>query len=191
VNVSARQLKETNLPVLVAQVLAETGLPAESLKLEMTESSIMANPDTALAVLKQLKAMKVGLEIDDFGTGYSSLSYLQRLPFDTVKIDRSFVKELGKSPEGSEIVRTILDLARSLDMHVVAEGVETVGQRDSLSALGCDTAQGFLFSKPISPRATAAILEERSHLRRDFERLEKAAEPAVSPEIATPAAVIG
>jgi diguanylate cyclase (GGDEF)-like protein len=172
VNVAARQLNENDFPDFVAQALRESGLNPASLKLEMTESSIMDNPEKAAATLRRLKSMGLGLEIDDFGTGYSSLSYLQRLPFDTVKIDRSFVKELGTGAEASEIVRTILDLARSFNMHVVAEGVETVDQMNSLSALGCDTAQGFLFSKPVTPAAAAAGIEERSHLRRDFARLQ-------------------
>jgi len=172
VNVAARQLNENDFPDFVAHALRESGLNPASLKLEMTESSIMDNPEKAAATLRRLKSMGLGLEIDDFGTGYSSLSYLQRLPFDTVKIDRSFVKELGTGAEASEIVRTILDLARSLDMHVVAEGVETVDQMNSLSALGCDTAQGFLFSKPVTPAAAEAGIEERSRLRSDFARLQ-------------------
>src|ERR1700682_6342678 len=102
-----------------------------------------------LATLLRLKPLNIGLEMDDFGTGYSSLSYLQRFPFDTVKIDRSFIRESDKNAESSEIVRTILELARSLKMNVVAEGVETVDQVRRLAALGCDRVQGFYYSKAV------------------------------------------
>src|SRR5258707_15274394 len=120
----------------VKRVLAGSGLRPGTLSLEMTESTIMTNADDAIDALRRLKELNVGLEIDDFGTGYSSLSYLNRLPFDTVKIDRSFVEKLSAGGEGLEIVRTILDLARSMNMNVVAEGVECENQLQTLRDLG-------------------------------------------------------
>jgi len=115
-------------------------------------------------VLHRLKLLNLGLEIDDFGTGYSSLSQLHLLPFDTLKIDRSFVHELGSGAEGNEIVRTILELARSLEMQIVAEGVETRDQLRMLAELGCNCVQGFYFSKPLNPEVTTTLMEERRQL---------------------------
>ena len=152
-----------NLVEDVRDILAETGLNPESLTLEMTETTIMANAETALSTLSQLKEMHVALELDDFGTGYSSLSYLSRLPFDTVKIDRSFVRELGTGVEKSDIVKTILELAGSMNLRVVAEGVETLDAIRELSALGCKYVQGFYFSRPVSPEVTAAVMREREN----------------------------
>jgi EAL domain-containing protein (putative c-di-GMP-specific phosphodiesterase class I) len=122
----------------------------------------------------------IGLEIDDFGTGYSSLSYLQRLPFDTVKVDRSFIKELGVSAESSEIVKTIMELARSLQMDVVAEGVETEDQFQQLAALGCQYVQGYYFSRPVSAPATQTLMVERDRMQRSFAALQGAALQSVS-----------
>jgi len=172
VNVSPRQLNHGGLVEDVEWVLTETGLAPGCLKLEVTEGSIMQDAETALATLRRIRSLGVGLEIDDFGTGYSSLSYLQRLPFDTLKIDRSFVKELGVSAESSEIVRTIVELARSLEMDVVAEGVETEDQYRKVAALGCNYVQGYYFSKPASAPATQSLMQERDNLRRSFAALE-------------------
>ncbi len=166
VNISARQLSDPQLLDDVQQVLAETGLDPWCLKLEVTESSLMGDPEIALNTLRALKLMHIGLEIDDFGTGYSSLSYLQRFPFDTVKVDRSFIQEMGVDGENSEIIRTILDLARSLNMSVVAEGVETKDQVDRLAAVGCDCVQGFYFSKPIPSKLVTEQMRERSERQR-------------------------
>ena len=174
VNVSARHLRDAGLVEEVEKALAETGLHPNCLSLEMTESAIMQNPETALATLSRLKLMGIGLEIDDFGTGYSSLSILQRLPFDTVKIDRSFVKELGASGESLEIVKTIVDLARSLQMEVVAEGVETKDQLEYLEDLSCEVVQGFYFSKPITGERTQLLMKERADLQGAFEVLQGA-----------------
>jgi diguanylate cyclase (GGDEF)-like protein len=172
VNVSFRQLSDGDFVEEVATVLRETGLRPGSLKLELTESCIMSNTDSAIDILRRLKAMGIGLEIDDFGTGYSSLSYLSRLPFDTVKIDRSFVKELQSSEESTEIVKTILDLARSLHMTVVAEGVETPGQVEALATLGCDYGQGYFFSPPASSDSTQASIRNQLAYRHAFRQLE-------------------
>jgi diguanylate cyclase (GGDEF)-like protein/PAS domain S-box-containing protein len=164
VNVSARQLTDSRLVEDVRFALAESGLNPESLALEVTESSIMGNADETLATLNRLKAMNVRLEIDDFGTGYSSLSYLQRLPFDSLKIDRSFVRGLGDGSGSRDIVRAILELAHSLRLKVIAEGVETEEQLDSLHKLGCDFIQGFLFSRPIGASAAEEFYRETSGL---------------------------
>ena len=123
----------------------------------------------------------MGLEIDDFGTGYSSLSYLNRLPFDTVKIDQSFVKDLRRNGESADLVRTILDLARSMNMNVVAEGVETNEQLEVLSALGCGYGQGYYFSKPIDKESTQSLISERYALRRAFAQLAVSREASGGP----------
>ena len=126
----------------------------------------MQDPETTIATLRKLKQLHIGLEIDDFGTGYSSLSYLQRLPFDTIKIDRSFVKDLGISCESLGIVRTIVDLARSLKMEVVAEGIETKDQLQVLADLGCEYGQGYYFSKPLDAKTAEWLIENKSNFQR-------------------------
>jgi len=128
----------------------------------------MHDPEMSLATLRRLKALGIGLEIDDFGTGYSSLSYLQRLPFDTVKIDHSFIRELGATAESSEIVKSIVELAHSLDMEVVAEGVETEDQLDKVATLGCEYVQGYYFAKPLGAPLSEKLMQERSELQRDL-----------------------
>jgi predicted signal transduction protein with EAL and GGDEF domain len=175
VNVSPRHLIDAGLAEEVQRVLDETGLDAHSLKLEVTESSMMHDPEKSLGTLRRLKLMGIGLEIDDFGTGYSSLSYLQKLPFDTVKIDRSFIKELGTGAESSEIVRTIVELARSLDMEVVAEGVETEDQLERVTMLGCEYVQGYYFARPVGAKTTQALMKERDDLQRAFTVLQESA----------------
>jgi EAL domain-containing protein (putative c-di-GMP-specific phosphodiesterase class I) len=150
VNLSGRQFSQADLIEQVSSVLRETGLSAANLKLEITESMVMENFDTAIQMLTQLRNLGVGLSIDDFGTGYSSLSYLHRFPIDTLKIDRSFVTRMTDNSENGEIVRTIVTLARSLGMNVIAEGVETRAQLTQLRDLGCDFGQGYLFSKPVA-----------------------------------------
>jgi diguanylate cyclase (GGDEF)-like protein/PAS domain S-box-containing protein len=160
VNISFRQLTEPGLEEEVDRILAETGLDPASLKLEMTESSVMENAATVIATLERLKNRGVGLEIDDFGTGYSSLSYLRRLPFDTVKIDRSFVSEIDGKHENSEIINTIVQLAASLRMEVIAEGIETREQAATLVRLGCDYGQGYYFSRPVDAERAWKILQE-------------------------------
>ncbi|HEX5870242.1 MAG TPA: EAL domain-containing protein [Longimicrobium sp.] len=153
VNVSPRQLRDPGLVEAVASTLGEHGLPPAALKLELTESSLVEDPVTAAGVLRALKRREVQVYLDDFGTGYSSLSSLHRLPLDALKIDRSFVSEMDGSStgayRGAEIVRTIVAMARSLGVRVVAEGVETREQLAALRALGCDYAQGFLISPPL------------------------------------------
>jgi diguanylate cyclase (GGDEF)-like protein/PAS domain S-box-containing protein len=154
VNVSTRQLAQSNVPDHVQRILTETGLDPSSLTLEITESALMQNLTTSAAVIQRLHAMAVRLHIDDFGTGYSSLSYLQNFPIHTLKVDKSFVMRMGDAPNQGEIVRAIVALAQNLGMEVTAEGVETQDQADTLQGLKCTSAQGFLFSRPV-PAAEA------------------------------------
>jgi len=148
VNVSARCLLDLDLPNQVRRILDAHRVPAELLELEITESSIMTDPDRVLEVLTGLAAMGVSLSIDDFGTGYSSMAYLKRLPIQRIKIDRSFVTSMDSDPSDHAIVRASVELARNLNLDVVAEGVETEQVRLELQAAGCDTIQGFLVSRP-------------------------------------------
>jgi diguanylate cyclase (GGDEF)-like protein/PAS domain S-box-containing protein len=148
VNLSARQVDDPQLVATVEGILAVTGLPPQNLTLEITESALMRDAVGALQVLRALKSIGVALAIDDFGTGYSSLSHLQRFPLDILKVDKSFVDELDGS-QGSEIVAAVINLAHALDLSVVAEGVETERQLVALRELGCDYAQGYLFSRPV------------------------------------------
>lgn len=157
VNLSGRQFSQGDLIEEVQRALSETGLSADRLKLEITESVIMENPEMAVDLLRRLKGLGTHLCIDDFGTGYSSLSYLLRFPADTLKIDRSFVNNLGKGGREQDIVGAIVSLARSLDMDVVAEGVETAEQRDILRALGCRYGQGYLFARPLDHEQARAF----------------------------------
>jgi predicted signal transduction protein with EAL and GGDEF domain len=170
VNVSSRQLGDSCLVDEVESALADSGLNPESLALEMTESSIMGNAQQTLETLDRLRAMNVRLEIDDFGTGYSSLSYLQRLPFHTLKIDRSFIREMSNGNGSLDIVKAILQLAHSLNLEVIAEGVETEQQSDKLRQLGCDCIQGFLLSKPVDAKAAGMLLCESGILNDAFIR---------------------
>lgn len=150
VNLSARQFKQQDIVEMTAAALKETGLDADCLELELTESCIMQNPDAAILTLEKLKKMEVHLSVDDFGTGYSSLNYLRRFPIDCLKIDRSFVQDIPGSTDAAAIVSAIVAMARSLMLEVVAEGVETGDQLAYLKQLRCDRMQGFLFSRPIA-----------------------------------------
>jgi len=149
VNLSARQFQEANLVGHVTDALADTGLDPRFLQLEITESSAMQNAQSAIQTLRELKALGVGLSIDDFGTGYSSLSYLRRFPIDTLKIDQSFIRDIGTDPDDAAIASAIIALAHTLKLSVVAEGVETPGQLEFLARHGCDRTQGYLFSRPL------------------------------------------
>jgi diguanylate cyclase (GGDEF)-like protein/PAS domain S-box-containing protein len=160
VNLSSKQFINTNLISQVHQILKETGVEPHSLKLEITESMVMENVETAIEMLKQLRTLGIELSIDDFGTGYSSLSYLHRFPISTLKIDRSFVSRMSDNNENAEIVRTILMLARSLKMDVVAEGVETQDQLSQLAMLECEYGQGYFFSKPLDVAGASQLLAD-------------------------------
>uniref|UniRef100_A0ACD5H3L9 Bifunctional diguanylate cyclase/phosphodiesterase n=1 Tax=Desertifilum tharense IPPAS B-1220 TaxID=1781255 RepID=A0ACD5H3L9_9CYAN len=159
VNISSTQLSHPDFSEQVSQILQEVALEPGSLKLEITESVLMENADAAASLLEQLRAQTIHLCIDDFGTGYSSLSYLQRFPINMLKVDKSFVTNLGVDEESSEIVRAIISLGNNLGMYVTAEGVETEEQLVQLWALHCDYGQGYLFSKPLKSEDARALLE--------------------------------
>jgi diguanylate cyclase (GGDEF)-like protein len=160
VNLSGKQLAQPDLIEQVEQVLKETGLDPEWLKLEITESVVMENAKATVAMLGRLRALGLELHIDDFGTGYSSLSYLHRFPVDRLKIDRSFVSNMSMEDKNSEIVRTIIQLARNLGMGVVAEGVQTAEQLAHLKALGCEHGQGYFFSRPLAADQVDSLIGE-------------------------------
>ncbi|CAG4888588.1 sensor domain-containing protein [Paraburkholderia gardini] len=160
VNLSARQFEQRDIAVLVKQVLAQTGLEPKYLELELTESTIMRNAEDAVTMLTELHALGIGLAIDDFGTGYSSLSYLKRFPVDRLKIDRSFVSDIGASSDDEAITSAIIALAHSLKLQVIAEGVETSAQLDFLRERACDEMQGFYFAKPMPHEAVPVLLRQ-------------------------------
>lgn len=159
VNLSAKQFALRDIVYVIDQVLQETQLSPTDLKLEITESALMDNQDSAAEIFHEIKKRKVQLGLDDFGTGYSSLSYLHRFPLDTLKIDRSFVSRMNDKPgEHEAIVRTIVNLAQNLKFQTVAEGIETVDQLQSLQALDCLYGQGYYFSKPLSAKEAEELL---------------------------------
>lgn len=160
VNLSARQLK-ADIISTIEVALAVSGLPAKALELELTESMIMGNPQESVNILSKLKALGLTIAVDDFGTGYSSLSYLKRFPIDTLKIDREFVRDITNDPDDAAITSAIIALAHSLELNVVAEGVETQEQLNFLALQGCDQVQGFLLSKPLSAQDCLALLQQR------------------------------
>jgi diguanylate cyclase (GGDEF)-like protein/PAS domain S-box-containing protein len=158
VNLSAKQFLQPKLVEDIRKLLVELALPPEALKLEITESTVMADPSAAVEMLQQIKSLGIRLAIDDFGTGYSSLSYLHRFPLDTLKIDRSFISVMEDDGEGMEIARSIVPMANNLHLDVVAEGVETIQQVALLKKLQCKYGQGFYFSRPLSAEGTTALL---------------------------------
>jgi diguanylate cyclase (GGDEF)-like protein/PAS domain S-box-containing protein len=159
VNLSGHQLAQPDLVDQIRKTLETTGIDPQLLAVEVTESALVRDMASAAAVLTELRRLKVHVNVDDFGTGYSSLSYLQNLPVDTLKIDRSFVKTMDQQGGRSEIVRAIIALAHSLNMTVVAEGVETRGQLDALTALSCNAAQGYFFARPLPPEEAQKLLD--------------------------------
>jgi diguanylate cyclase (GGDEF)-like protein/PAS domain S-box-containing protein len=159
VNLSPRQFRQKDLVSGVARALQQTGLAPRHLELEITEGTAMANAEQAIRVLGELHGLGVKLSVDDFGTGYSSLAYLKRFPLDSLKIDRSFVIDLGSDANSDAIVRATIALAQSLKLKVVAEGVETEAQRDFLDRADCDEMQGYLFSRPLPAAALLALVE--------------------------------
>ncbi len=181
VNLSARQMAQTKLVDQIKQVLDDTNLDPQYLKLEITESAVMENAEMAVTVLKQLKALGVQLSVDDFGTGYSSLSYLHRFPLDTLKIDRSFVSRIGEADENGEIVRTIVTLAENLGMHVVAEGIETLRQLSELRNLNCRYGQGYLFARPLSTAVATEWCSRTPHVLPDVASRRVDSGPSHSP----------
>jgi EAL domain-containing protein (putative c-di-GMP-specific phosphodiesterase class I) len=177
-NLSIKQFERGDLVGLIGHILAETGLPAGCLEMEITESCI-AKAEDAVRFVDGLRSLGVRLAVDDFGTGYSSLTDLKQLPIQTLKIDQSFVQDIGRDAKNEAIVRTIIALARNLGLDVVAEGVETVEQNDFLLREGCPFGQGYYFSQPLpeeefvarwltrlpnSPAGCATIADNASHL---------------------------
>jgi EAL domain-containing protein (putative c-di-GMP-specific phosphodiesterase class I) len=159
VNVSARQLEDPGLPASVRAAIAAAGIDGDSLRLEITESTLMQDPDRMQQIVGEVCATGAGLHLDDFGTGYSSLAALHRFPVDALKIDRSFVASINGGSGGSDvIVRSTVALAHSLGLHVIAEGIEEPNQFHRLRTLGCEYGQGFLFSPPLSAADTETLL---------------------------------
>jgi diguanylate cyclase (GGDEF)-like protein len=160
VNVSARQLDTDKFVVSVADALANSGLPPHALTLEITETTLMRNAEETAARLTQVKDLGVRIAIDDFGTGYSSLAYLQRFPVDALKIDRSFIARMGQDPEGETLIRTLVQLGKSLAIETLAEGIEQSSELSLLREEHCDSGQGFLFARPLEANACGAFLAE-------------------------------
>jgi predicted signal transduction protein with EAL and GGDEF domain len=158
VNLSPVQFRHGDLPRLVHSVLLETGLAADRLELEVTESVLIGDFSRALSILRQLKSLGVRIAMDDFGTGYSSLSYLQSFPFDKMKIDQVFISNLERNPQSKAIVRGVIGLARGLNLPVLAEGVETKSQLAFLRREGCDEVQGYLTGRPLPIEQYAGML---------------------------------
>lgn len=159
VNVSATEFRNKNFIQGIRSILAETGLEPRYLEFELTEGVLMQDVASTASVLQELKEMGVCLAVDDFGTGFSSLSYLRQFPIDVLKIDRSFIRQMNANPEDSVIVSAIIQMAKSLKHGVVAEGIETPGQKAQLQALCCEEGQGYLFSRPLAAAEFSQLLE--------------------------------
>jgi EAL domain-containing protein (putative c-di-GMP-specific phosphodiesterase class I) len=164
VNVAGRQFSQPDMVDNVLEILREQSVPGSQLHLEITEASLMLDLETSGSTLRKLQDADIQLHVDDFGTGYSSLSYLCRFPIHTLKIDRSFVRQMTYSGENMEVVRTIIQLARHLGHGVIAEGVETEGQLALLQNLGCDLGQGYLISRPLDPERAFLLTEKKGSL---------------------------
>jgi EAL domain-containing protein (putative c-di-GMP-specific phosphodiesterase class I) len=160
VNISAMEFRDENFLESVFAILRETGLDPRSLELEMTESVLMKRAKSTESTLKTLRAKGVLLAVDDFGTGYSSLSYLRKFPIDALKIDQSFVRQITTVPDETAIVTAIISMGRSLNLRVVAEGVETQAELAFLQEHQCEEAQGFYFSRPVGAEPFAKLLKE-------------------------------
>jgi EAL domain-containing protein (putative c-di-GMP-specific phosphodiesterase class I) len=164
INLSPRQFSAPNLDAQVLTMLANTGVDPTLLEFEITESSLMRNPAMTTSLLERFRSYGLSLSIDDFGTGYSSLSYLKRFPLDTLKIDRTFIRDLSPDSDDAAITWAIISLAHSLKLKVVAEGVETTEQLDMLRDRACDEVQGFYFSTPQSAADCAQMLRDERRL---------------------------
>jgi diguanylate cyclase (GGDEF)-like protein/PAS domain S-box-containing protein len=165
VNISPQQFRQASFPQRLEAILAETGFPAARLELEITESTIMETAEVAVAMLIRLKELGISLAVDDFGTGYSSLAYLKRFPIDRLKIDRSFVADLETDSSDAAIATAVINLAHSLDLAVVAEGVETVGQADFLRRHRCDSVQGYYYSRPVPAEQASEFCRQYTSTR--------------------------
>ena len=173
VNLSARQFQGSDIVADVAAILEETGLAPACLELEITETAVMEDAEATIVILENLKKLGVKLAIDDFGTGYSSLSYIERFPLDSLKIDRSFVAQIGKGPKStrgaksrtsdrSVIMQAVQTLGLGLGMEITAEGIETPEQLSELREMGCAVGQGFLWARPLEALALSDLLREKS-----------------------------
>lgn len=165
VNLSGRQFEDPDLEADVTRALRDSGLPAEALTLEVTESALIREPRLAAATLEGLRKLGVRIAIDDFGTGYSSLSYLRTFPLDVLKIDRSFVQQVGVDPQATAIVQAIITLAHSLGLEVIGEGIETRDQLERIGAIGCQLVAGYHIMRPVpaeelEPHLAASLLED-------------------------------
>ncbi|MHC5728653.1 MAG: EAL domain-containing protein, partial [Nostoc sp.] len=165
VNLSTKQFSEPTLIERIKQIIQETGLEGSNLKLEITESVLMANIQLATFMILQLQEMNIELHLDDFGTGYSSLSYLHRFPSTVLKIDRSFITKMGANGENLEIIQAIISLAQSLNKDVIAEGVETEEQMTQLRAMKCKYAQGYFLSQALDSNLIERLMVCDIHLR--------------------------
>jgi diguanylate cyclase (GGDEF)-like protein/PAS domain S-box-containing protein len=165
VNLSGRQFEQDSTIAFVERTVSKYGIAADSLELEITEGTVMGDPDKAVEALHRLKQIGVGISLDDFGTGYSSLSYLKRFPIDVLKIDKSFVDDVSTSKNDAAIALSVISLAHNLNMKVIAEGVETRAQVDFLARHGCDEMQGNYFSRAVAAREFGALLREKTRLR--------------------------
>ncbi len=161
-NLSVKQLEKPLFLEKLKQFLAEEDFDPRYLELEVTESQIMQNPEAAIDALHTVKSLGISIAVDDFGTGYSSLSYLKRLPIDKLKIDRSFIKELPQDSEDAAIVKAIVALAKSLNIELIAEGVETEEQKKFLLREGCAQIQGYLYSRPLPLKEFEEFLKDFS-----------------------------
>jgi len=161
VNLSPVQFSSPDLIDVVRRALSASGLPPNRLEFEITERLLLENNDRTISILCQLRELGISIALDDFGTGYSALGYLRKFPLDKIKIDRSFITDMATRSDQVAIIQGVLSIARALGMTVTAEGVETVVQRDFLKALGCDSAQGFLFGKPVPFEQALEILGAR------------------------------
>ena len=159
INLSSKQFESADLTSNMASIVQNFASSPGQIKFEITESLLMTNPDLAQSALSELKETGVRLAIDDFGTGYSSLSYLHQFPFDTLKIDRSFVSTMLQNKKSNEIVKSLIDLSHNLGMEVVAEGVETTFEADMIKQYRAELAQGYLYSKPITAEAFKKLLQ--------------------------------
>lgn len=162
VNLSGKHFAHSDIVEQIRRVIVETTIKPSSVKLEITESAVMENAETAIAMLKNLRSLGLQLSIDDFGTGYSSLSYLHRFPIDMLKVDRSFVGSMEDGTENGEIVRTVIALGKTLGLSIVAEGIETIHQLHQLRILGCEYGQGYLFSRPVPVDEATAVLDDKT-----------------------------
>ncbi|MCB1022921.1 MAG: bifunctional diguanylate cyclase/phosphodiesterase [Acidobacteria bacterium] len=185
VNLSGKHFAQHDLVKQVKDILRDTKLDPRFLKLELTESAIMENAETAIFMLKRLRDIGVQLSIDDFGTGYSSLSYLHRFPINTLKVDRSFVGSMEEGSENGEIVRTIIALAKALNLSVIAEGIETVHQLHQLRVLNCEYGQGYLFSRPVPREQAEEIIRDTKDWKSILPPVEGNLAPTINHDLPT------